>query len=683
MLRRVFLWSVAICLIVVMIGTNDSFATVNDRSELGIEPGNEQGIHALNGEWEFYWNQLLEPADFTRDSTLVERADRIAVSSAWNGFQLESSQGIDDQGLPAFGYATYRKVLQFDSVEVGRDQAIYFRYINSATRVWVDGQLVEQAGKVGRTESEEVPRLRMVVGTFSPKSTQVEVVVHVSNYSFRDGGITGEVLYGNSRAIASYLFRNVIIQDLIFIGVFLMLAIYQLTLYMSRRKDRANAWLGLISLFTAIRTIGLNEFLSYELFPDLSWAVLIRAEYVAELLGFLCFILLIRELYPNEVRKFPFVASLVVILGWLVYLLTASTAQITATLLIEWGFFCLMLLYFSGYVSILALVRKREGTWINVAGLIIFMLAIVNDALFYTGNLETFSVLGYALLLYFVLTAVIIGLRHGRVAEQNLQLTEELREMNQALEGKVAARTEQVADLYRQRAALMSNIAHDLGSPLSGMKVHMELFSEQESSDSKRKAIFEMLAEKMNYMLDLVDNLFELSRLDSEQKSLAKERMSVAEWWSKVDSILNEKATLQPILFRKRTVHFSDAQAQATIELDLARIRRVVHNYLDNAIKFRTQPLAQVEVTVSVVPREVGIGEWVVFEVKDFGAGIHPNELPHLFDRFYQGQHFQQGSGLGLAIVQEIVTLHQGDVGAESVHGESSTFWFRLPLKFG
>ncbi len=100
----------------------------------------------------------------------------------------------------------------------------------------------------------------------------------------------------------------------------------------------------------------------------------------------------------------------------------------------------------------------------------------------------------------------------------------------------------------------------------------------------------------------------------------------------------------------------------------------VVQNYVENAIKFSSTFPCRVEVKYGIR------GETFVFELTDYGKGIAPDELPHVFERFYKGAGNRKGIGLGLAIAKELIERHGGEVGVRSVPGEGRTFWFTLPL---
>jgi hypothetical protein len=165
---------------------------------------------SLDGEWEFYWNQWLSSDEIRRNNI---QPDYIQVPSSWRG------KSLNGKPLMKYGYATYRILIQIPMEDIGEDKALFLRNVGSAYQIWIDDQLKEGIGETGQSLSQEKPMLQMNLVLFEPKKEIVEVILQVSNHSFREGGIIGEVSYGDTKALIPYVLKG-LLQDVFIAGGF-------------------------------------------------------------------------------------------------------------------------------------------------------------------------------------------------------------------------------------------------------------------------------------------------------------------------------------------------------------------------------------------------------------------------------------------------------------------------------
>ena len=229
-------------------------------------------------------------------------------------------------------------------------------------------------------------------------------------------------------------------------------------------------------------------------------------------------------------------------------------------------------------------------------------------------------------------------------------------EMAAALEEKIEALNEAQA---RERR-FTADVAHELRTPLTGLVGEASLLAEhleRMPPESRRPA--ELLISDVGRLRRLVEELMEISRLDAGVESVQAETVDLA---SVTAAILRARGWDG----RARL----DAE-EAMIETDPRRFERVVTNLVGNALEHGGDG-------VDVRVRRDGDG--AVVEVADHGPGIAPDDLPHLFERFYKADPARagQGSGLGLAIAQENARLLGGKIEAWSEPGEGTRFTFRL-----
>jgi signal transduction histidine kinase len=266
---------------------------------------------------------------------------------------------------------------------------------------------------------------------------------------------------------------------------------------------------------------------------------------------------------------------------------------------------------------------------------------------------------------------------------------------DQALLSVVAARVGLLvenAELAQRRAELereqarqqvrqefVGIVSHELKTPVAVIKAYVEALLDraEHHGDAEGARILARVEEQAERMLDLINDLLDLQRLQSGLIALEESRFDLAELAVHVAEELQATTAMHRL-----SVH---ADAPVVVHADRRRIEEVLVNLLENAIKYSPQGGA-ITVMARRVPRHDGAGEQAVVAVSDRGIGIAPADLPHVFERFYQAAGGRlhkgvRGLGVGLFIAREIVELHGGAMWVESAEGEGSTFYLTLPIE--
>jgi signal transduction histidine kinase len=225
----------------------------------------------------------------------------------------------------------------------------------------------------------------------------------------------------------------------------------------------------------------------------------------------------------------------------------------------------------------------------------------------------------------------------------------------------------------------VSNLSHDLRSPLTATTACLETLENRWQGDAARdgdRALVAVALRNARNAAGLVQSLGDLARLDEPEFQLRSEVLDVAELLDDVAMRFAERARQLGIELR------AEAAGPALAALDIELIERAVANLLDNAFKF-CRPGDSVQLCVAQQNGEHG--PTVALRVRDSGPGIAAPDLPHLFDRFYQSRSNvapatgEGGKGLGLAIVKRIVELHGGWVSVSSAPGAGTEVTLELP----
>ena len=219
----------------------------------------------------------------------------------------------------------------------------------------------------------------------------------------------------------------------------------------------------------------------------------------------------------------------------------------------------------------------------------------------------------------------------------------------------------------------IANVSHDLKTPLTSIQGFSQAILEGVAKDLERtERAAQVIHEESLRMGRLVDQLLDLAKLDAGQVKLVQAPVDI-------DTLLKRVVErMTPAAARKEIELRYTGEGGVWLQGDPDRLMQVFMNLIDNAIR-HTPTGGRITCTEKRAYSDTSLVE---ITVSDTGPGIPPEDLPHVFDRFYQVDKARGrgSSGLGLAIVQEVVAAHGGTVGVESQVGQGTSFWVRLPL---
>jgi signal transduction histidine kinase len=223
--------------------------------------------------------------------------------------------------------------------------------------------------------------------------------------------------------------------------------------------------------------------------------------------------------------------------------------------------------------------------------------------------------------------------------------------------------------LAQAREDVLGLVAHDLRNPLGLIITTTDLLLENKIEPARQHELLDVALRAGRQMNRLIGDLLDTVRLQAGKFSLDLEEISVGAIFRQTVESLRPAA-------EKRGVHLDTIPAGdgIVVRADPLRVSQLVGNVVGNAIKFTPE---QGSVTLKAVPD----GDRVVVQVTDTGPGIPAEDIPHLFDNFWQARNNDhRGVGLGLAIAKGVVEAHGGRIWCESTVGKGSTFFFTLPM---
>lgn len=235
----------------------------------------------------------------------------------------------------------------------------------------------------------------------------------------------------------------------------------------------------------------------------------------------------------------------------------------------------------------------------------------------------------------------------------------------------------QARDLQRLdkvKSQFFTNISHELRTPLTLILSPIQTALNRNRLENYDFTLLKKAQLGGQQLLKLVNSILDLSKIEAGKMKLQEESVILFDLMRRLTSLFESHAQQQNISFLFDYRPDKDLQ----IQIDKEKLSIILNNLLSNAIKFTP---SNGEITVKITDNQKGLQ----ISVSDTGKGIHPSDLPHIFDRFFQSKQpdtsAKGGTGIGLALSHEYATLMQGSLEVESTIGKGSIFILNLPLK--
>jgi len=418
----------------------------------------KDGLVNLNGEWEIYWEKLLDPKDF--ESTDSLKAEYINVPGGW---ARQSSEG---QSYSELGYATYR--LKIKIPDKNAEYNFIFMSIFASAKLWVNGSFCFENGKV--SSNKELSKPAFTTEYYSPikynnYSDTLEIVIQVADFSYGGpaAGIRREIAFGpdnqinteriNTRSVKSWL-----------IGIVLVIALYHFFLFLYRRNELSYLIFALLSMVVVIWTIYTSGMFS----DSFSYKGYFVFGYIGPTLFPALLVLFYYCIYKDEVHKKVVYALLIIASIFMLIIMVSSTTTMSKI----YAFIPMNLLippsYLLGYSLLKALVRKRRGSVLTYLSVLIMTASVMHDALLSNGIIIGFgnyiSSYGWVVLIISqsLVLAQMFSLTYRKNINLNLNLEEIVKDRTKTIDEQKTILEKQNLDLLEKNEEIETqrDLAH-------------------------------------------------------------------------------------------------------------------------------------------------------------------------------------------------------------------------------
>ena len=249
------------------------------------------------------------------------------------------------------------------------------------------------------------------------------------------------------------------------------------------------------------------------------------------------------------------------------------------------------------------------------------------------------------------------------------ELCQDFEEMRRRLKES----TEEKSLIEKEDRELISNISHDLKTPITAVKGYVEgIMDGVADTPEKMDRYVRTIYNKTNEMDHLINELTFYSKIDTNRIPYTFSKLNVEDYFEDCSEEVGLELETRGI----ELVYANYVEKDVMVIADGEQIRRVIHNIISNAIKYMDKPKGIIQIRIK------DVGDFIQIEIEDNGKGIGPKDLPYIFDRFYRTDVSRNsskgGSGIGLSIVKKILEDHGGKVWATSRLGIGTIMYFVL-----
>jgi signal transduction histidine kinase/BarA-like signal transduction histidine kinase len=590
----------------------------------------------LNGEWKFYWQQLVLPQQI--DST--DSFSYVQFPHLWN----------EDPSLSSYGYATYG--LKIFKPETHLSIALQIPDLYTAYTMYINGTEVAKNGTVATTDEDYIPFwLPKTISIDQFDTDTLQVVLHVSNFKHSKGGIRLPIIIGSEE----HLQRTRTMKlgyTLLLTGSLFMIGLFFMGLYLFGRHERSMLYFSIVCFFFSYRIFGTDLYPLHYLFPELPWWLTVKAEYFSLYFSAFLFSIFVKQVYPKEISR-PAIYAFTSVFGGL-SLITLFFPAYYFTMLINllYVVFPFFVIYIT-WVYWKAVGNNREGSRFALTSVAIVFVVLMHNLLEYKTIVEENLLLNFVgFFSFFFLQSLILTYRFTN------SLT---KARNKAEQASIA------------KSQFLSTMSHEIRTPLNAVIGLSELLLHTDSEREKNE-FAETIKESGENLLEIINNILDYSKFETMGIEVDQEPVNIKQ-------LVHEMIRLLSPLKAKKdlSIIFDTEDIPEYVLTDPTLLKQILINLVGNAIKFTQKGSITISLQKNSEPELKGD---LRFMIADSGSGISNENIHRLFKIFSQVDSSRTrrhgGTGLGLVISKKLVEALGGEIWFKSTPDKGTIFYFTI-----
>ncbi|MEL6534673.1 MAG: 7TM diverse intracellular signaling domain-containing protein [Bacteroidota bacterium] len=398
----------------------------------------------LDGDWSFVWGGFISPKNINQEP----RDTVLMVPGAWNNLR------IGGEPLPGEGVGTYHLKILLPQQVLGKPLLLRTGAVRMAYTMFLNQDTILSCGSI------ELPDFAPYVVpksySFTPTTTELDLVVYVANQGYSHGGIVNSIRLGDQTTLSRIL-RQGLTTDIFLVGCLVMVGIYHLILFLVFRRNKSTLHFGLLCLVFALRTLLTGEYYLVQLLPGLPNWLSMRMEFGTVYVAPWLVVLFLGQLFPREIPKW--LIKTMGIFSLIFCLSTVIPDGYWYSVILPYSYINIVFpgIYVIGYALPKAILQKRNSAPLFFSAILVLFGVTINDILYVRYVINTGFITPYGMIYFVFIKAMALAVRFGRTFHALHSLKDELKEK---VENRAQELHQKNRDLETQKQSLFSKTEH-------------------------------------------------------------------------------------------------------------------------------------------------------------------------------------------------------------------------------